>query len=395
MADRIKKLALEIEPEIISIRRRIHQYPELALQEFETAKLAEDTLRKLGMDEVRTGVGKTGVVGLLRGGEAKRTIALRADMDALPITEQTTHGFRSVYPDIMHACGHDAHTAMLLGAARILVAEKERLKGNIKFIFQPSEESPLGGAVDLIAEGVLENPRVDAILGLHVDPGLPAGKIGYREGAFYAVAGGFSIEIGGKAGHGALPHQATDAILMAAEVIQALQTIASSRIDPMEPFVLSIGTIHGGYNANIIAETVTLTGTVRCFDGDLLKKAGAMMEKTVSAITGAHGGKYCFQFRAGSRPLINDPGITAIVKKAAVKLVGPEQVSEVSRVLLGEDFVCYSEAVPASFASLGVAFKDAANYPLHHPQFDIDERALAIGAALFADAAIDYLAGAG
>ncbi|HBF40068.1 MAG TPA: amidohydrolase [Firmicutes bacterium] len=390
MDQQIMKYAQEIAPKIIDLRRRIHRYPELAIQEFATAQLVAKTLRELEI-EVHENIGKTGVVGLLQGGYPGATVALRADMDALPIQEENVFEFRSVNPGVMHACGHDAHTAALLGAAQILAKEREHICGRVKFIFQPSEESPLGGAAEMIREGVLENPKVDAIIGLHVDPNLPVGKLGYREGPFYAVAGGFEIEIIGAAGHGAWPHKAKDAVLVAAEVVQALQTIAASKIDPLEPFVLTIGTIHGGNRANIIADKVKLTGTVRCFNEALIKQAGGLMEGMIKNISQAHDCQYAFHFVSGGKPLFNDSKVTAIVREAAGKVFGAVNVVEVPRVLLGEDFTSYSQAIPATFVSLGVASPHQENFSLHHPRFDIDEKALPLGAAFLSLAALHFL----
>ncbi len=390
MEQQIKKYALEIAPKIIELRRQIHRHPELAIEEFATAELVANTLRELRI-EVQENVGKTGVVGLIQGEHPGATVALRADMDALPVQEENVLEFRSLYPGVMHACGHDAHTAALLGAAQILVKERQSIRGNVRLIFQPSEESPKGGAGEMIREGVLENPKVNAIIGLHVDPNLPVGKLGYREGPFYAVAGGFQIEILGETGHGAWPHKAKDAVLIAAEVIQALQTISSSKIDPAEPFVLSIGTIHGGNRANIIADKVVLTGTVRCFNEILIHQAGEWMERIIKNICQAHDCNYQFQFVSGNKPLMNDGKVTAIAKQAAEKIFGVAHVVEVPRVLLGEDFTSYSHAVSATFVSLGVAAQKKENFPLHHPKFDIDEAALPLGAAFFALAALDFL----
>ncbi len=390
MDQHIKSYALEITEKIIELRRQIHRHPELAMEEFATAELVAKTLRELGI-EAQEKVGKTGVVGLIRGEQPGATVALRADMDALPVQEENVLEFRSEHQGIMHACGHDAHTAALLGAAQILVKERQSIQGEVKLIFQPSEESPKGGAGEMIREGVLENPTVDAIIGLHVDPNLPVGNLGYREGPFYAVAGGFQIEILGETGHGAWPHKAKDAVLIAAEVIQALQTISSSKIDPAEPFVLTIGTIHGGNRANIIADKVGLTGTVRCFNENLINQAGEWMERLIKHICQAHDCNYQFQFVSGNKPLMNDRKVTALAKQAAEKIFGAAHVVEVPRVLLGEDFTSFSHVVPATFVSLGVAAENKENFPLHHPRFDIDEEALPLGAAFLAQAALDFL----
>lgn len=386
----IRDIAYEIESDIVDIRRRIHKNPELAIQEFETARLVAKRLRDIGI-EVTEKVGKTGVVGLLKGKLQGKTVALRADMDALPIQEKNNHEFKSVNKNVMHACGHDAHTAALLGAAYILSKIKDSIKGNVKFIFQPSEESPLGGASEMIEEGVMENPKVDAVFGLHVDPNLLAGDIGLRSGEFYAAAGGFEIEVIGKSGHGALPHKATDAIIVAAELILSLQTIASSKVNPLEPFVITIGTINGGNKANIVADKVTLTGTVRFFNKDIYDNVRDIIENIIKGITLAHGATYNFKFKIGDSPLINDENMINIAKESAIEIVGHKKVKTVPKTLLGEDFVFYSQSVPSAFISLGVGFSNKKIFSLHNPNFDIDEKSLPIGAALLANSAVRFL----
>jgi len=386
----IKELVYEVENEIIGIRRKIHKNPELAICEFETSKLVAKKLKELGLDVIEN-VGKTGVVGLLKGKNSGKTVALRADMDALPIEEENDFEYKSVNKNIMHACGHDAHTAILLGVAIVLSKIKDSINGNVKFIFQPSEESALGGAEQMINEGILDNPGVDAVFGLHVDPNLLSGSIGYRSGEFYASGGGFQIDIIGKTGHGALPHKATDAILVAAELILSLQTIKSSRIDPLEPFVLTIGTINGGNQANIIANKVTLTGTLRLFNKEINENIGEIMENIIQSITHAYGATYNFKLLLGGTPLTNDKNMIEIVKKSAIEIVGEENIRLVPKTLLGEDFACYTRIVPSAFVSLGVGFSDKKNFSLHSSKFDIDEASLAIGTALLAESAIEFL----
>lgn len=386
----IRQSAYEIEKDIAELRRTIHKNPELAIREFETSKLVAKKLKEFGI-EVIENVGKTGVVGILKGNNSGKTVALRADMDALPIQEENDFEFKSSNDNVMHACGHDAHTAILLGSASILSKMKDSINGTVKFIFQPSEESSLGGAEDMINEGVLENPKVDAVFGLHVDPNLLSGTIGYRAGEFYASGGAFKIDIIGKGGHGALPHRATDAILVASELILSLQTIKSSRIDPLEPFVMTIGTISGGSQANIIANKVTLTGTLRLFSEEISKNIGEMMENIIKAITLSYGATYNFKLQLGGTPLINDSKMIEVVKDSAEKIVGEDFVKLIPKTLLGEDFACYTRVVPSAFVSLGVGFKDKKNYSLHNSKFDIDEKALPIGTALLAQSAVDFL----
>jgi len=390
MLEKIKELAYEIESDIINTRRQIHRNPELALNEFQTSKLVTNHLNKLGF-EVTGNVGKTGVVALLRGKVPGRTVALRADMDALPIQEQNCHEFKSIKDNIMHACGHDAHTAILLGAATILSKIQDSIKGNIKFIFQPSEETGLGGARSMIEEGVLENPKVDAIFGLHVNPELQAKTIGYREGAICATGAGFKIDIIGKGGHGSSPHDAIDSIIIASEVVRSLQTISSSKVDPRETFVLTVGTINGGYAANVIADKVTLTGTIRYFNNGIIVKVKNDIENIVDHITAAHGATYKFNFHAGGSPVINDNKMVNIVKNAAVEILNEKDVILVPQCLWGEDFALYASLVPAAFVLLGVGYENRENYPLHNSRFDINEEALPVGAALLAYSAMSFL----
>lgn len=392
MQEQIKRLSEQYEEKIIELRRQIHQNPELALEEHRTAALVSRTLKELGIT-VQEGVGKTGVVGLLEGKRLGKTVALRADMDALPIQELNDTAYCSKTANVMHACGHDGHTAMLLGAASILVGLRDSLQGNVKFIFQPSEESAVGGAVDMISEGVLENPRVSAMIGLHVDPNLPSGTIGLREGPFYAAGGGFEIELFGKGGHGARPHQAADAILAASELVLLLQSIASSSIDPLEPFVLTVGTIEGGSRANIISDYAKISGTFRFFDECLLGVITKAIEDRTKAAVLAHGAEYSIKLAAGGKPLWNDPEIIGIVRESASSLLGKERVVKISRTLLGEDFALYSHQIPAAFLSLGTSLSGKPGYPLHHARFDIDEGALKVGSATLAAFAVDYLRG--
>jgi amidohydrolase len=329
-------------------------------------------------------------VGLLKGRESGKTIALRADTDALPVEEQTNHDFKSLNEQIMHACGHDAHTAVLLGAAEILVNMKDSLRGNVKFIFQPGEEKGTG-ADKMITEGVMRQPEVDAALALHVTPELTAGQIGYREGPFFATVAFFKIEIIGKGGHGALPHLSNNPIPVAAECVQALQSIRSSKINPMEPFVLSLGSIHGGHKGNVIPERVIMEGSVRCFDDKLIDYTEEAIEKLLGSVTAAHGATYSLKFNKSVRTVINDKQMIALVREAAEEIVGEKNAVLVPQVLLGDDFGSFSRLVPSAYVYLGVGFEDKENYPLHHSKFDLDEKALPIGTALLSFTALNYL----
>lgn len=389
MIESVKELANKINKQLIETRRVIHRNPELSMCEYKTAALVSERLRGLGL-EVKEYVGGTGVVGLLKGREPGKTIALRADIDALPVEEQTGHDFRSLNAQVMHACGHDAHTAILLGAAEILVSMKDSLRGNVKFIFQPGEEKGTG-ADKMIEEGVMRQPEVDAALALHVTPELSARQIGYREGPFFATVAFFKIEIIGKGGHGALPHLSNNPIPIAAECIQALQSIRASKVNPMEPFVLSLGAIQGGQKANVIPEKVSMEGSVRCFDDKLMDDTEEAMEKLLNSVTAAHGATFSLKFNKSVRTVLNDKQMIALVREAGEEIVGEKNVVPVPQVLLGDDFGSFSQLIPSAYVYLGVGFAGQVNYPLHHPKFDLDEKALPVGAQLFGYTALKFL----
>lgn len=389
MLSSVKEFSYKIEKQLKEIRREIHRNPELSMYEYKTAALVAEKLRELGL-EVKEYVGGTGVVGLLKGREPGKTIVLRADTDALPVEEQTDHDFKSLNEQVMHACGHDAHTAILLGAAEILASMKDSLRGNVKFIFQPGEEKGTG-ANKMIEEGVMRQPEVDAALALHVTPELTAGQIGYREGPFFATVAFFKIEIIGKGGHGALPHLSNNPIPIAAECVQALQTIRSSKINPMEPFVLSLGSIQGGQKANVIPERVCMEGSVRCFDDKLMDYTEETIEKLLDSVTAAHGATFSLKFNRSVRTVINDKQMIALVREAGEEILGEKNIIPVPQVLLGDDFGSFSQLVPSAYIYLGVGFEEQVNYPLHHPKFDLDEKALPVGAQLFSYTVLKFL----
>ena len=392
MATGLLNDADKLKSKIIAARRHIHQYPEVGYEEEKTSKFVASILSDLGL-KLKTGVAKTGVVGLLKGARAGRTIAVRADMDALPIGEQLKVSFASKNDGVMHACGHDGNMATVLGCAMLLSTRTSELKGNVKFIFQPSEEAPPGGAEPMIKEGVLEKPKVDAILGVHVDPVVPSGKIGLRWGPMMAAADEFELAITGEAAHGARPHQGIDAVVLSAEVIQALQTIPSRMVDPVRPMVLTVGTIHGGYKFNIVADRVDMTGTVRTIDPSLRKRIPKMMEKMVSRITSSAGGGYELNYITGYPVLICDDGMTNMLAESTRKLLGKKSVVELAEPMMGgEDFAFFTKAVPGTMMRLGVGNKKKdCIYPWHHPKFNLDEDALPIGSAVLAQAVLDYL----
>lgn len=378
-------IELEIEKnraEIIKIRRFIHMNPELSNREYETAKLVASKLSSLGL-EVRTGVAKTGVVGLLRGVQPGPTIAIRADMDALPIQEHNTFPYRSLNTGVMHACGHDIHTAIALGTAMVLNSIKDRIRGNIKFIFQPAEEgAPAGeegGASLMIREGVLENPAVRAVFALHVWPDLEVGKIGYNSGYFMASSDNFTITIKGKSAHGARPHEGVDAIVVAAEVVTGLQTYFKRALDPSEPMVLSIGKIQGGNRSNIIADRVVMEGTVRTIDEHTRNRVPLMMENFIRGITQSYGASYSFEYDNLVPALYNHPEFVQVVLPGLVSAVGEQNLVQVKPLMVAEDFAFFSEKIPAFMFLLGVKTPGQPSAPLHSPNFNPDEKAIPVG----------------
>jgi amidohydrolase len=392
IAGRIKALSDRHISRMVILRREFHQNPELGYEEFETSKRVARELRRLGI-KVKTGVAKTGVVGLLAGKKKGKTVALRADMDALPVTEQTNFPYKSRSKGLMHACGHDAHMACVIGAAMILSDLKHELPGNVKFIFQPSEESPPGGAKPMIQEGALDNPKVSGIFALHCDSAIPTGKIGVMEGPSMAQADSFNITIKGISGHGARPHDGIDAIVVAAQVIQALQTIVSRRIDPLQPAVISIGKITGGTKRNIICDQVILEGTARSLNQEVAKRIPSLLKDIISGITKSAGASFEFKYISGYPVLINDVSATNLARSAIARMFGSKSIFEIKKPLMGaEDFAFYLQKVPGSFLRLGIKNpKKNAIYPWHHPRFTVDEDAIGTGAALLAGIAYDFL----
>src|SRR5579864_1037120 len=300
----------QIDDLVIGWRRAIHREPELGFAEHKTSALVERELARAGIPSRR--VAQTGVVGLLEGSKPGKTLLLRADMDALPLQERSGEPFSSIVPNVMHACGHDAHTAMLLGAAVSLAPLRVELAGNVKFVFQPAEEGP-GGAKPMIEAGVLDAPRVDAAVMIHVLPLLPAGVIGWRTGPIQASSDEFILHIIGRGGHAASPHLGVDTIPIAAEVVSALQRIASREVDPLESVVVSIGTISGGYRRNIIAERTEIGGTIRCYNEELRASMPRRIERIVSGICRSHGATYTIDFEPGYPPVINDARLTKLI----------------------------------------------------------------------------------
>ncbi|MGB8955018.1 MAG: amidohydrolase [Tumebacillaceae bacterium] len=384
MRAQIAGMVRAIHPELVERRRDFHRHPELGFEEVRTAGIVAEWLRGLGL-EVTTGVAKTGVVARLRGARPGKTVAMRADLDGLPIQDTKTCDYASTVPGKMHACGHDAHTAMLLGAAKVLSQLREEVAGEILFLFQPAEEGP-GGAAPMMAEGVLEG--VDFILAQHVVPWLPAGYIAVADGPCSAAADEFTLKILGKGGHGAYPHMAVDAIQIAAHVIGGLQAIVSRQIDAQQTAVLSIGTIHGGSRLNVIADEVTMTGTVRTFDRLLREEIPRRMEDIVRGITSAFGAGYEFTYTDLYPALHNHHAAVELIKRVGREVLGSGRVLDAPPSMGAEDFAYYLQKVPGCMYWLGCK---AEGHNLHHPAFDIDEEALFYGTQLLVEGALAFL----
>jgi amidohydrolase len=379
---------LNLREETIKVRREIHRHPELGFQETKTSELIFNTLTELGYEVSR--MAQTGVVGLLRGGDETRTLGVRADIDCLPLQELNNVEYKSQYEGKMHACGHDGHTAIALATAKIIKARQNELKGNVKFIFQPAEEGP-GGAEPMIKEGVLKNPEVNAIIGLHLWNSSPLGTLGIKAGPLMASADEFAITIKGKGGHGALPHETIDSIVVAAHVITALQTIISRNISPLEPAVLTIGKIEGGSNFNIIAESVQLVGTIRTFSNELRKKMEQRLEEVIKSVTSAFGATYELKFIPLYPPTINNAEMTELVKEAAIPVIGRERLNEDAMTMGAEDMSYFLQEVPGCYFFVGSANQEKGlDKPHHSPYFDFDETALSIGTQIMTNAIFRY-----
>ncbi len=389
MLTRIKDLATTLAPRLIEIRRHIHSHPELSGQEYQTAAFVAGVLSSSGI-AVQEGVGKTGVLGELQGtGNDERILAVRTDMDALPIQERNSLEFISRAQGIMHACGHDVHTTLGLGTAMILSQIAEELPGKVRFLFQSAEEIAQG-ACWMVKDGAMED--VSAILGVHVFPSIPGGSIGVRYGALTAAADDLEIMIIGESGHGARPHEAVDAIWIAAQVITTLQQAISRTQNPLRPLVLSIGQINGGRAPNVIADQVKLSGTVRSLHPETRANLPNWIEKIVANVCNSYGAKYEVNYRRGVPSVQNNYELTQLIQVAAEEAWGSDRVQVLPEPSLGsEDFSIYLEHAPGSMFRLGVGFKErAVNYPLHHPQFEVNESAIVTGVVTLAYTAYKF-----
>ncbi|HBB32394.1 MAG TPA: hydrolase [Cyanobacteria bacterium UBA8803] len=387
MLTRIKDLAQGLAPRLIEIRRHIHAHPELSGQEYQTAAYVAGVLSSCGI-VVQEAIGKTGVIGELVGGTDDRLVAVRTDMDALPITELTHLEFASRKVGIMHACGHDVHTTIGLGMAMVLSGLGEQLPGNVRFLFQPAEEIAQGASW-MVQDGAMND--VSAIFGLHVFPTIPAGSVGIRYGALTAAADDLEIFITGESGHGARPHEAIDAIWIAAQVITTLQQAISRTQNPLRPLVLTIGQITGGRAPNVIADQVRLAGTVRSLHPETHANLPEWIEKIVANICQTYGAHYEVNYRRGVPSVQNDLALTQLLEEAAREAWGSDRVQILPEPSMGaEDFALYLEHAPGTMFRLGVGFKDKLNHPLHHPQFEVDESAIVTGVVTLAYAVYRY-----
>ena len=392
MQDKLEYLIDKHIMDIIEFRRDLHQYPELGMEEVRTSARVAEELKKLDL-EVQTGIGKMGVVGLLKGNTDGRTILLRADMDALPLEEETDLSFKSKNPGLMHACGHDVHTSILLGAAKVLSEVKEHINGNIKFVFQPAEEaSPTGGARYMIEDGVLENPKVDAALALHVW-NLPLGKVGLKPGPIMAQSDRIFIKVKGSSSHASQPQNGIDAIVASGYIITALQTIVSRNVDPMESAVITIGKINGGTRYNVISDTVSMEGTVRIFDpkvADMMPKRIMEIVKNVSLALGCE----CeVEYVKGYSLLANDEKLTFEVANSLREAIGEDNVIIAEKPASGgEDFSAFTNIVPSVYFWLGMVSElNKDKCTIHNPNLIVDEGCIPIGIKAMVYSAINFL----
>ena len=382
--------ALALKPELIERRRDFHRHPELAFEEVRTAEIVARALAGLGM-EVQTGVGKTGVVGLLEGGQDGPTVLVRADMDALPIHEANETNYVSQTPGKMHACGHDGHTSMGLAVARLLSDRREAMQGRVKFVFQPAEE--IGeGASEMIKDGVLENPRPDVSVGLHLWNNLPVGQVAVMAGPSMAAADIWTCTIKGHGGHGAAPHQTHDPIVAASQIVLALQTITSRNVNPLDTAVVSVGMIHGGDAFNVIPSVVQMEGTIRTFSVSTQEMVHNRLRALCAGMAISLQCEADVTIRTMTPAVYNDPDVTARVRQAAARVVGEDNVRDDQRTMGSEDMARLMDDVPGCYFFVGSAnVEKELDFPHHNPRFDIDEEALPIGVAILAGAVASYV----
>ncbi len=388
--DTIRTLTEQTIPYLIAARRDLHRIPELAFEEVKTAAYVAKALADMGLP-VDTGIAGTGVIGLLETNRPGPVVMIRADMDALPITECTGLEYCSLHEGCMHACGHDAHMAILLATAKVLTAMRGSLRGTVKFLFQPAEEYP-GGAKPMIEQGALESPAVDYCMGLHVWPATPSGMVDVKSGPLMAAMDRFDVTIHGRGGHAAKPHECVDALEIGTQAVGALQRIISRKVDPVQPALLTVAMFRAGHAFNVIAETANFGGTLRTFDRDIRNRWEERIRQVLGGVCGSMGATFDLDFIHGYPPVINDPAMTDIVRRAAVAAVGEQNVREATPTMGGEDMAYFLERVPGCFFFLGTGYEGGQS--IHNPAFTVDEKALPIGVETFCRAVWELLGNA-
>jgi amidohydrolase len=381
---------------LVAQRRDFHMHPELSNREERTSRVVAERLKAIGFTDIRTGVGKYGVVAILKGGKPGPVVAVRADMDALPITEVNDVSYKSQNPGVKHACGHDVHTTVELGVAEVLFAMRDQIPGSIKFIFQPAEEGAPdgeeGGAAFMVKEGAMDNPRPQAIFGLHVHPLVQVGQLSYTPGPMLASSDHFILKIHGKQAHGAHPEQGTDAIVVAAEAIQALQTIRSRRFSGTDAFVLTVGMIHGGTRNNIITGEVAMEGTIRTLDESVRKRVPGLMNEILKGVTEANAATYDLRFIGPYSVTYNDPKLVEETLPVMRRVVGENNLLQAPPEMGAEDFSEFAKVVPGFYYRLGVGNKaKGITAGVHTPDFDVDEESIVIGVKTMSNVLLDYL----
>ena len=389
LIEELKKIAGKISRDQVTWRRHLHRHPELSFEEYATSEFLRDTVGKFGLKILPLDM-DTGVLAQLEGGRPGPVVAVRSDIDALPVGERTGLDYASQNPGCMHACGHDMHMAIVLGVAAVLSELKDQIEGTVRFIFQPAEEMPPGGARPMIEQGALDD--VAMIFGLHVDPHVPTGDIGLRDGVTMASVTDFDLVINGRAGHAARPQDAVDAIATACEVVDSIQKIISREIDPVEPAAITFGRIEGGFARNVIADTVTLTGTARALSMNTTRELRRRIKRTADAVCRARGARSEFVIKADYPVLKNHPRANSILRRNFGLLYDERRIAETPQVLGGEDFACYLQKVSGAMFRLGVRNPDlGADKPWHSPQFTADENAITCGTSLLAASVLDAL----
>ena len=385
-----RELPEQLREQVVAWRRFLHQHPEPSFHEHDTSQFVADTLASFGGLEISRPTPTSVMARLIGGGGPGPVLAIRADMDALPIQEANSHEFVSQVPGVMHACGHDGHTAMLLGAAKVLLAQRANIRGEVRFLFQHAEELYPGGATEMVNAGVLDG--VDMVIGAHLWLGLPFGQVGARLGPLMASLNTFRITIEGAGGHAAMPHQTVDSIAIAAQVVVNLQHVVARNVDPLQSAVISVTQIAGGSTTNVIPSLVELAGTVRTFDPALRVRIPGLMERVVAGVTSAHGARYRWTFEPGYAAVINDERANDLVRRAVIHAVGEGPLVEATPTMGAEDFSAYQQHAPAAFFFIGAANEARGIvHPHHHERFDLDERALDYGTRIFVAAVDEFL----